>query len=273
MRKKLITGIIAGIILLAFVLTGCQSGGIAQDVFDQVKDQLETAQKQIEELQDTADPVTVTETASDLADELKSKLDTAEAEIAGLIDKYVLEGDTVADTVAKIAKYYHDTHEYSTSDLFVCSDMASEIWNMLKAKGINAIVAVGSLNRQVTDIVQCDHAWVLAEVAPNEYLAIETTAGVVVTKAENPNYYRGWYYDNPAKIKDYNFWVKEYNTRISIHNDLVAADEEAVALYNQNNSSSQLAIHNKLVELIEQMREDMNAIIAKINNLATPLNL
>ena len=55
--------------------------------------------------------------------------------------------------------------------------------------------------------------------------------------------------------------------------DLVAADQIAVELYNQNNSPSQLAIHNKLVELIEQMREDMNALIVKINNLATPLDL
>lgn len=271
MRKRLLIGFIAAIMILSVLLTGCETGGINQDVYDEVIDQLGIAQQQITELIEETNPLEIPDIG--VMDELKASLKTAQAEIADLIDTYVLEGDTTAETVAKIAKYYNDTHEYSASNLFVCSDMASEIWNMLKAAGINAIVAIGSRDVVVTDIVQCDHAWVLAEVAPGEYLAVETTAGITITKAENAYYYRGWYYDNPAKIKDYNYWVKEYNTRIEIHNELVTADQAAVSLYNQNNSSSQLDIHEKLMELIEAMRDDMNALIVKINNLATPLDL
>ena len=98
--------------------------------------------------------------------------------------------------------------------------MAQDIWNMLKAKGINARIAVGDFepgrckqNRR-WKICQCElwvqgssglintynytcedtgllnssmidnltHAWVLAEVSPGYWLAIECTGGYVVAQ-------------------------------------------------------------------------------------------
>ena len=258
MLKKFTLAVVAVALLLAVVLTGCQPGTTTV-----------TTTATVTATPTTTPTVTATVTDTAAVAALQAELDAANAELESLR----LVGATNAETVANVARYYNETHTYSSTDLFVCSDMSSEIWNILETLGINAIMAVGAVDRTVTDILQCSHAWVLAEVEPGQYLAVETTGGYTVTAAENPLYYRGWYYDNPVKLKQYNDWVKEYNTRVEIHNDLVAADQQAVELYNQNNSPSQLAIHEKLVELIQDMRDVMSALIVQVNNLATPLNI
>ncbi|GAI65218.1 unnamed protein product, partial [marine sediment metagenome] len=50
------------------------------------------------------------------------------------------------NTVTKIAEDYHKTHTYSFRDLFVCGDMAIDVWNQIKTKGINAIIVVGNID-------------------------------------------------------------------------------------------------------------------------------
>ena len=262
--KKAFIAVAAFLISLSLVITGCTGGGVAQEDYDALAAQLAGIQAQYNALQ------------TDYS-QLENENESLKARIAELEDKYVLTGDTTAETVANIARYYHETHEYSAADLFVCSDMAAEVWNMLKAQGINAIVAVGSVNRSLTDIIESDHAWVLAEVAPGEYLAVETTAGVVKTKDDNPLYYRGWYYASPAMIKDYQFRVKEYNTCVTIHNNIIAHDNEVIQLYNasanQTEADKYEAIHNKLTEIIHEIQADMLALTEKINNTATVLNM
>ena len=154
--KKAFIAVAAFLISLSLVITGCTGGGVAQEDYDALAAELADIQAQYNALQ------------TDYS-QLETENESLKARITELEDKYVLTGDTTAETVANIARYYHETHEYSAADLFVCSDMAAEVWNMLKAQGINAIVAVGSVNRSLTDIIESDHAWVLAEVAPGEY--------------------------------------------------------------------------------------------------------
>lgn len=268
--KKLLLALVALLIMASVLLTGC-SGGVSQDEYDRVAAELADIQSKYQSLQSEKGSL---ESALDEANNEKEALTD---EIETLKEQYELVGATTAETVANIARYYHDTHEYSTTDLFVCSDMASEVWNMLKAQGINAVVVVGSINRNLASIIDSDHAWVMAEVEPGQYLAVETTAGVVKTKSDNPNYYSGWSYANPAMIKDYQFWVKEYNTRVAIHNEIVAYDNEVIQLYNASTNQAQAdkyeAVHNKLTEIIQAMQADMTALMAQINSLATVLNI
>ncbi|WP_269849236.1 hypothetical protein [Methanosarcina horonobensis] len=46
----------------------------------------------------------------------------------------------------QIAADYCNSHTYSKDDIYDCDNMAQDIWNMLKAKGINARIAVGSFD-------------------------------------------------------------------------------------------------------------------------------
>jgi CheY-like chemotaxis protein len=113
------------------------------------------------------------------------------------------------DIVKGIAQEYHTTHTYlgvqtgQSSDIYVCLDMAKDVWNMVKTRGINAVIEVGNVKQNITTIQDVNHAWVLAEVGPMQWLAVETTGGFVVTKDENSRYYAGMQFDTPVDLKQY----------------------------------------------------------------------
>jgi outer membrane murein-binding lipoprotein Lpp len=274
MKRTLLVSLIAAIFLLSIILTGCQNGGVTQEVYDGIVEQLDNARNNIAQLQDQVGDL---EEANDAAeDELQAALATIDAlqlQISGMTGQYDLAGDTLVETVTNIIEYYHDTHAYSKADLFVCSDMASEVWSMLKAQGIDALIVVGSKDTPINDIILSDHAWLLAEVDSGQYLALETTAGYVVYENENPLYYQGWYFDSPADMKSYNELVREYNVRVEIINQIITEDQQVVAEHNQSTNPTEaaklLAVHNMLEELILAQEADILATEDTINGLAT----
>ena len=133
-----------------------------------------------------------------------------------LEEQYELVGETPIETAENIVKRYYETHIYSKYDFFVCSDMALDVWNMLKAQGIDALIQIGNVKTPAKDITEIDHAWVLAETSPGHYLALETTGGYTVWEKDNPLYYRGWSFDNPREYKRFVELRQEYNIRVSI---------------------------------------------------------
>ena len=280
--KKINRLVIMVVIILSLILVGCSTvgGGIPQAEYDRVNAQLSDAQARITELQKELQ--TQISESVEQSGIVNAGLETSEAKIAelqnqiiSLQEQYELVGGTPAETAENIIEYYHQTHVYSTWDMFVCSDMSSEVWNMLKAQGINSIVVIGNIDNAVGDIIQSDHAWVMAEVASGKYLALETTAGYAVPKSQNQLYYRGWYFDSPSEIKNYNQLIWEYNTRVDIHNQIVAEDskvvEELSRVTNQNTAEKLEAVHDKLSELIKAEQAEMSRIKSEIGGLATVL--
>jgi hypothetical protein len=104
--------------------------------------------------------------------------------------------------LSQIVSDYYRNHTYSMEDRFVCSDMACDVWNMVKTKGIPAKIQVGNVESDVETIAKANHAWVLAEACPGKWIALETTAGRLVSADENPRYYRGWSFENPKQYKE-----------------------------------------------------------------------
>jgi Skp family chaperone for outer membrane proteins len=273
--KRLALALATLVILLSFLLAGC-GGGIAPEQYQKVIDQIKDVQEKFEALKD--EKYALQAEKDDVAAELQAvqaKVGELEGQVSMLREQYELVGATPTETAEKIVKYYHKTHVYSTYDLFVCSDMASEVWNMLKAQGISALIVVGNKDAAVADIIQSNHAWVLAEVTPGEYLALETTGGYVVPKSQNILYYKGWYFSSPAELKSNNQLVREYNVRVGIHNEIVDEANEVREEHNQatdQNTADRLkAVHDKLIELMEAQEAEMNSIHAEINGLATKL--
>ena len=275
MKNRIFLVLLTTVILFSIVLTGCEgTSGVAQDVYDQLKEQYENLQKQLSE--SSTPTATTATTTSAVTDDSSVRIAELEQEIAALKDKYVLEGATKAETAANIVRYYHDTHEYSTTDLFICSDMASEVWNMLKTVDISAVIAVGDISLQVTDIVACTHAWVLAEVEPGQYLALETTGGYAVSMTENPLYYRGWTFSSPATLKSYNEKIREYNTLVVVRNRIATEINDTIALYNaaanQTEADKYQAVYNTLQLLKNEYEAQLTALKNEISGLATPFN-
>ena len=290
--RRMLFSVIISILLLSFILTGCQSTGISQDMYDKLKSQYDEVVDKYEALT-SATGETQTEIPG-ISKEMEAVL-AENADLQGqideLVDKYVLEGATPAETAENIVRYYHETHVYDATDLFVCADMAAEVWNMLKAQGINALITVGDLNRQITDIARCKHSWVLAEIGPGEYLALETTGGVVKPRGTNPEYYRGWTFDTPAAEKDWQRLARDFNTRLEIVNymniEINIADIEYHSAIDQYNTmvingmgnldeqeeiiNKLLAVRDKLVEIRKSMEEKLYNIQDQMESLATQL--
>ena len=274
MKTRLLVSLIAIVFIISIFLTGCQSGGITQDLYDGVVEQVNNAQDTIAQLQEQVEALQAAKDADDA--DLQAALATIndlQLQISSMAGQYDLTGDTIVETVTNIIEYYHDTHAYSKPDLFVCSDMASEVWSMLKAQGINARIVVGSKDTTINDIILSDHAWLLAEVDGGEYLALETTGGYVVYEEENPLYYQGWYFNSPAEMKSYNSLVREYNVRVEIINRIIAEDQAVVDEYNSSSNPSERgklgAVHDMLEELILSQEADLLTIEDTINDLAT----
>ena len=289
-------------LLLSLPLVGCASG-IPQEQHDSVKAQLAAALAQVTRLQDEIvglqDEIKGLEAQhKDVDAELKeaqAQVAELQSQISDLQEKYELVGETPAETAEKIVSYYHETHTYSIQDFYVCSDMASDVWNMLAAQGINAVIQIGNIENGAVEITSCDHAWVLAEVVPGEYLALETTGGQVVPKGENPLYYQGWSFVNPRDFKQYQQLRREYNIIVGIINWLVLKNEdnynaykELVEEYNSkyagkpvstDSQVQQARISEKedrcqqMVDLIQEQKTAAENIYAEMEGLAAVLKL
>lgn len=276
MKKKLLLALITSILLLSIALAGCQTTGITQVQYDQLAAQLTDAQAKLSKMQNDLTKLQSEKSAVDAElQKAQAKINELQGQVGGLKEQATLTGATPAETAAKIVKNYIETHVYSTIDYFICSDMASEVWNMLKAQGIKAVIIVGNKDAAISNILQSDHAWVLAEVNPGEYLALEATGGYVVPRSKNALYYRGWSFDSPVSLKSHNELVKEYNTRVGFRNQIAAEDNKVIEEHNkatdQSTAEKLEAVHNKLVELIKQQEAALNNVMSEINKLATPL--
>jgi len=110
-------------------------------------------------------------------------------------------------TVSKILSDYHKAHTYIGTDtgaaqnIFACGDMACDVWNMVITKGIEAKIMVGNVEKDINSIAEVNHAWVMAEVFPGKWLALETTGGYVVSP-DHARYYHGYMFSNPKEFKD-----------------------------------------------------------------------
>jgi outer membrane murein-binding lipoprotein Lpp len=276
MKKRLSLVLLTVFLLLSVILSGCQSGGIPQALYDQVNAQLADEQSKLAEAQKALGDLQSQKSAIDkeLAT-AKTTITDLQSQVSSLQAQATLTGATPAETAVKIVKNYHETHVYSTYDLFICSDMASEVWNMLKAQNISAVIVVGNKDALISDILQCNHAWVLATVAPGEYLALETTGGYTVKKSENPLYYIGWSFNSPADLKANNDWRKEYNTRIVFRNQINNEANKVLVLHNNATNQAEAekykAVYDKLLELRTSQETELNNLMANIKKLATPL--
>jgi uncharacterized protein YunC (DUF1805 family) len=186
MKTRLVLILTITAVLLSCLFVGC---GVSQEEYDRVDAQLKASQEQVIELQNQVE-------------ELK--------------ERYELVGETPTDTAVNIVEHYHQTHIYSKYDFFVCSDMAMDVWDMLKAQEIPALIQIGNVETGAENITEADHVWVLAEVSPGHYLALETTGGNAVWGEDNPLYYRGWAFDNPREYKRFVELRHEYDIRVVI---------------------------------------------------------
>jgi hypothetical protein len=128
-----------------------------------------------------------------------------------------MEVDEFAE-LNNILEEFSKTHTYSARDDFMCVDMSTELWNIVKTSGYNAEICIGNVDEDIsgeTDLLnwlnRMDHAWVLIEKEPFTWLAAESTGGFLVFGEgksegyyeENDLYYQGLCFKTPGEYKNF----------------------------------------------------------------------
>ena len=149
--------------------------------------------------------------------------------------------DTNIRILRQIVEEYHATHTYSLPDFYVCADMAQDVWNMVETRGIPAKIAAGNIEQPDAQVNEYNHAWVLAQYSPGEWMAMETTAGHLVPN--NPGYYRGIFFKNPKDFKTYLDLMQDYNSEVGRITTLADQYNAKVTEYN-----TALSSYNTLID-------------------------
>jgi len=184
----------------------------------------------------------------------------------------------------QIVENYHKIHTYSLNDYFVCADMAQDVWNIVETQGMRALLVAGNIKNPDADWKDYDHAWVIVETGPRQWVALETTGGFLVYKKDNPNYYRGIFFENPKDLKtnmdlrrdhnneierfativsQYNAKVSEYNTELDYYRSLVDS-------YNQKYVGKSLTAAEYQASL--EVKNTLNSEQQKLAQLKTELD-
>jgi hypothetical protein len=148
--------------------------------------------------------------------------------------------DTNIRILRQIVEEYHATHTYTLPDFYVCADMAQDVWNMVETRGMQAKIAAGNIEQPDANVKDYNHAWVLAQYAPGDWIAMETTGGYLVPN--NPGYYRGIFFASPKDFKTYLDLMQDYNSEVGRITTIADQYNAKVTEYN-----TALSTYNTLV--------------------------
>ncbi|HJX32116.1 MAG TPA: hypothetical protein VJ624_09755 [Thermodesulfobacteriota bacterium] len=160
-----------------------------------------------------------------------------------LPENYSPDMEPTIQVLQTVLQLYHATHTYSETDFFVCADMAVDVWNMVKTKGINARIAAGNVDKPHADWKEFNHAWVVAEAAPRKWIALETTGGNLVSRNKNKNYYRGYFFTSPRELKEYSERYRQGNELLKRTKTLQGELKKV-----QNDYDQELKKYNEMVD-------------------------
>jgi len=164
----------------------------------------------------------------------------------------------------EIVKQYHETHAKNGSEMLECGDMACDVWEMLETEGIHAKIMIGRLDREVANLSEADHAWVVAEVSPNTWLALDPTEG---QSATNPLYYSGWHFATPTDFKTYEQLLAQFNAQSSKYGTERLKYQRMVEEYNRAGILVKIEMNDEVQTqraIVEQRQEEMGDTLEKM---------
>lgn len=172
----------------------------------------------------------------------------------------------------EVVEEYHRTHSYYEDDIFVCGDMANGVWDILKTRGVNAKIQIGNIDKDFPTLFECNHAWVLAEISADRWLALEPTAGRLVYSEDNPRYYKGWNFYTPKQFKKYLQLLTQYNELSAKYNEAQTQCDQLQSQFDQSDYIKKVSlsfdVNRKLVECNIRLK-DLVEVMSKITALLT----
>ena len=172
--------------------------------------------------------------------------------------------------LAEIVAEYHKTHTYIEDDIFVCGDMASDVWNIVRTRGIAAKIQIGNVNADIESVLQSNHAWVLAEVSPGKWVALEATGGYVVHRNQNERYYHGHSFSNPRQLKEYSNLLRQFQAAVGKDGNARGNYNTLVEAYNRASGQAQSGLAGELsrrAATVDLRNRDVIEIVRKLRTL------
>lgn len=164
----------------------------------------------------------------------------------------------------EIVKKYHETHVNNESEMVECGDMACDLWEMLENEGIHTKIMIGRLDREVANLSEADHAWVVAEIAPNTWLALDPTEG---QSATNPLYYSGWHFATPTDFRRYEQLLTQFNDQSSKYGTERLKYQRMVEEYNIAGILTKIEMNDEVQTqraIVAQRQEEMSDTLEKM---------
>lgn len=168
------------------------------------------------------------------------------------------QSQTVA-TLLDIVAQYHKSHTYLTNEvgdnIYVCGDMACDVWDMVLAKGIHAKIVVGDIDEDITSIAQANHAWVLAEVSEGEWMALEATAGYGIRRNQNRRYFYGCRFSTAREYRDFEHLKRQFNETLAKGRAVEDNYNKLASAYNNADENGRTALKGPLQQQAAILRE------------------
>ena len=109
------------------------------------------------------------------------------------------------DEIRLTTAIYVQTHNYIFG-IHDCNDMAVDLWQVLKDKGIISLITVGNLEKSNESFLECNHAWLMVYSGEGSAAAIDTVSASVYlweqvpSKPQLKQFWEGFLYENPTDL-------------------------------------------------------------------------
>jgi hypothetical protein len=105
-------------------------------------------------------------------------------------------------TVKETNAAYYEWHTYIANETD-CNDMAVDIWDMLRRKGIISLIAEGNLEIENETFSQCNHAWLVILNSSGAAFSLEPTNGQLYFTGDSryEQYRQFFLYAKPSDLR------------------------------------------------------------------------
>ena len=110
------------------------------------------------------------------------------------------EDAKLQQTVREVNTAYHEWHTYIANQTD-CNDMAVDIWDMLRKKGVISLIAEGNLELDNETFSQCNHAWLVIFDNSGAAFGLEPTNGELYFDGKAEQYMHFFLYAKPSDLR------------------------------------------------------------------------
>lgn len=112
------------------------------------------------------------------------------------------ENADLQKTAQEVNAAYYQWHYYIKGQTD-CNDMAVDIWDMLRKRGILSLIAYGNIEMNDEPWSQCNHVWIVILNSSGKAFALEPTNGQLYFKgdANSKQYMENFLYGLPSDLR------------------------------------------------------------------------